>query len=67
MDHQISGCISGAVPPFGSVFNIPTYMDLSLRTVDSIDFNAGLRTDSLRMSQKDYEAAEQPTVGDFSS
>lgn len=40
-------------------------MDLSLRSVDEIDFNAGLRTDSLRMKQSDYELVEQPIVVDI--
>jgi hypothetical protein len=37
-------------------------MDPSLREVAEIDFNAGLRTDSVRMLQKDYETLEKPIV-----
>jgi Ala-tRNA(Pro) deacylase len=62
----LTGCIPGAVPPFGSIWSIQTYMDTSLRKVgEFIDFNAGLRTDSVRMRQEDYETVEQPIVSDF--
>ena len=47
--HSITGCISGAVPPFGSVFNekVPTMVDESLEKNESINFNCGLRTHSM--------------------
>jgi len=65
---QLTGCIPGAVPPFGSVWSIQTYMDNSLRNVgEYIDFNAGLRTDSVRMRQEDYERVENPIVSDFTT
>lgn len=59
----LTGCIPGAVPPFGSVWGIKTYMDVSLRGVgEHINFNAGLRTDSVQMRQEDYEKVEQPEI-----
>jgi len=63
---KITGVLPGAVPPFGSVFGIQTYMDKSLQSVTDIDFNAGLRTDSLRMKQQDYEKVEKPIICDVS-
>lgn len=64
----LTGCIPGAVPPFGSVFGIPTFMDVSLQKVgEFIDFNAGLRTDSVRMRQADYEQVELPTIAEFAN
>ena len=64
---QITGCVPGAVPPFGSVWGLKTYMDESLKAQgDSINFNAGLRTHSVRMSVVDYIAVEEPTVCKFS-
>ena len=46
---EFSGCITGAVPPFGSLFTkpIPTFVDASLAAQESINFNCGLRTHSL--------------------
>lgn len=64
----LTSCIPGAVPPFGSLWSIQTYMDTSLRSVgETIDFNAGLRTDSVRMRQDDYEKVEVPIVAEFTS
>lgn len=76
---QITGCISGAVPPFGSVLGehgIPTYMDSSLQEQgEFICFNAvsascqgdvqGLRTNSIKMKCDDYLRLEKPTVASF--
>ena len=28
--HQITGCLTGAVAPFGKIFGIPVYVDRSL-------------------------------------
>ena len=59
-------CIPGAVPPFGSIFGIPTYMDESLRTQgNSINFNAGLRTRSVSMKLEDYLEVEKPIISSF--
>lgn len=64
----LTGCIPGAVPPFGSLWSIQTYMDTSLRQVgDIINFNAGLRTDSVTMLRSDYEKVEAPVVAEFTS
>ena len=64
---DITGCVPGAVPPFGSVWGLKTYMDSSLQDQGSeINFNAGLRTHSMRMSVADYLRVEEPVVGEFS-
>jgi Ala-tRNA(Pro) deacylase len=63
----VTGCLPGAVPPFGSVFGVKTYMDSGFQAIESIDFNAGLRTDSIKMSRKDYELAESPVVHDITT
>jgi len=58
---RVTGCIPGAVPPFGSLFNadgdqetVPTYVDESLAGNEYINFNCGLRTHSLSMKFVDY-------------
>src|SRR5690606_19392456 len=55
----------GGVPPFGSLFKIPTYVDTSLAENQTIYFNAGDRTRSIAMSYQDYIRSEQPQVGEF--
>jgi hypothetical protein len=42
-------------------------MDESLRAVEWIDFNAGLRTDSIRLKQSEYERVECPIVALFTT
>lgn len=42
-------------------------MDESLRAVEWIDFNAGLRTDSIRLKQAEYERVEAPIVALFTT
>lgn len=60
---SLTGCVPGAVPPFGSVWGLRTFMDESLTAQGSeINFNAGLRTRSVRMRVADYVAVEAPTV-----
>lgn len=61
--RRVTGCISGAVPPFGSIFGLRTFADASLQSQGpTINFNAGLRTFSVSMATEDYMAVEKPTV-----
>jgi Ala-tRNA(Pro) deacylase len=57
----LTGLEPGAVPPFGSLFGLPTYVDPALAENSSINFNAGDRTISIQMSHADYLLAEKPT------
>jgi Ala-tRNA(Pro) deacylase len=61
---KVTGCLPGAVPPFGSCFPAPcpTLMDESLTYLPDINFNCGLRTASVAMSLEDYVRLEVPTV-----
>ena len=62
----ITGCVPGAVPPFGSLWGLRTYVDGSLRRQgETINFNAGLRTRSVSMSFADYLEVEKATEADF--
>lgn len=65
---DVARCLPGAVPPFGSQFNIPTptFVDTSLSFVDVINFNCGLRTRSVKMTWRAYLALEAPQIADFS-
>lgn len=63
--YKITGCLTGAVPPFGSVFSVPVWVDRSLSKEKEINFNAGLRTHSISMSYEDYFKVEAPTFNVF--
>ena len=48
--YEATGCLTGAVPPFGSPFNIPTFIDDSvIEQGETINFNA-VRCDCSRAS-----------------
>ena len=58
----------GAVPPFGSLWNLRTFVDQSLIEQGAgINFNAGLKTHSVSMATADFIDIEKPTVSSFSA
>ena len=52
----------GAMPPFGVLYDMKTYVAESLTVGEKIAFNAGSHTELIRVSYKDYERAVEPTV-----
>jgi Ala-tRNA(Pro) deacylase len=63
--QELVGAPVGAVPPFGSLFGLPTYADHEVVERDLIAFNVGARDVSVTMAGPDYAALEQPTLGRF--
>ena len=55
----------GAMPPFGNLYGLPTYVDKHLAEQDYIVFEAGTHTDAIKMSYSDYEKILKPNVGDL--
>ncbi len=64
---EVTGCVVGSVPPFGSVIGLKTHVDEKLAENSVIFFNAGSLTDSIRMSFSDYIKAEGPERVDVSA
>jgi Ala-tRNA(Pro) deacylase len=62
---QLTGCRPGAVPPFGNLFGLPVLMDDALLAEDSVYFNCGSHTVSLRMTREDLVKATGARVEDF--
>jgi Ala-tRNA(Pro) deacylase len=58
-------CAVGAMPPFGSLYGVPTYVDKSLAEEDYIVFEAGTHTEAVRLSYRDYEKIVKPQVKDL--
>lgn len=58
--EQLTGLQPGSIPPFGSLFGLPTYCDPALANNASINFNAGDHAISIQMTYADYAAAEKP-------
>ena len=60
---SVTGCFPGAVAPFGSIYGIPTLVDASLTAQgDTINFNCGLRTHSMKLKVQDYLETEKPKL-----
>ena len=62
---NLTHCIQGSVPPFGSLFGLKTYVDENLinnKNYDYISFNAGLRTKSFQIKKSDYLKIENTTL-----
>ena len=52
----------GAMPPFGVLYDMKTYVAESLAEDEEIAFNAGSHTELIRVSYRDYERSVEPTV-----
>ncbi len=57
--------VIGAMPPFGNLYGLTTYVDKHLAEQDYIVFEAGTHTDAIKMSYRDYEKIVQPKVEDL--
>jgi Ala-tRNA(Pro) deacylase len=64
--EQLTGLQPGSIPPFGSLFNLPTWCDPALGDSASINFNAGDHAISVQMTYADYVALERPALASVS-
>jgi Ala-tRNA(Pro) deacylase len=55
----------GLIPPFGSLFKLPVFIDKKLLKNKKINLPAGSYTESIEMSVKDYLKLESPMQGNF--
>ena len=58
-------CAIGAMPPFGNLYGLPTYVDQSLAEQHYIVFEAGTHTDAIKINYRDYEKIVKPEVHDL--
>lgn len=58
-------CEVGAMPPFGSFYNLPVYADASLQEDDEIVFQAGTHTESVKVAWNDFVKLQHPIVAHF--
>ncbi|WP_020468527.1 YbaK/EbsC family protein [Zavarzinella formosa] len=62
---ELTGLLPGSIPPFGSLFGLPTLMDPALGLNETITFNAGDHAISVFMSFGDYLTVEKPVVAEL--
>jgi Ala-tRNA(Pro) deacylase len=61
----LTGLTPGSIPPFGSLFDLPTYCDARLGENEKINFNAGDHSISVSMPYAEYVRVEDPMLGQF--
>lgn len=58
-------CEPGALPPFGNLYDIPTFLDACLCDAPEVYFSAGSRREVVGMPLSDYLWAARPMLGRF--
>lgn len=58
-------CETGAMPPFGNLYDMAVYADASLAEQDEITFSAGTHRELVRMNWNDMQRLVAPTVDEF--
>jgi Ala-tRNA(Pro) deacylase len=64
-DLMFPDCDRGTMPPFGTLYNLTTYVDKSLTHDEFIVFEAGTHTEAIRMTYADFERLAKPRVAEF--
>ncbi|MGA2032170.1 MAG: YbaK/EbsC family protein [Thermoguttaceae bacterium] len=65
--QELTGLTPGSIPPFGSLFGLPTLCDERLGANEIINFNAGDHSISVSMQYADYVSVEKPDLGTFAA
>ncbi len=60
-------CEIGAMPPFGKLYGMTCYADLSLKNEDELIFNAGNHLETISVSTSDFVRVAKAKWGDFST
>ena len=60
-------CETGAMPPFGNLYNMDVYVEESLVDDEQIAFNAGSHTELLKISYEDFENLVHPKIAKFTT
>ena len=60
-------CDTGAMPPFGNLYDVLVYVDRALSEDVEIVFQAGTHRETMKISYQDYARLAQPTVADFAA
>ena len=64
-ENAFPGCELGAMPPFGNLYDMNTYVDKALEEDEEIAFNAGNHSELIKLAYKDYARLAKPEVISF--
>jgi len=62
VENLFPDCEKGAMPPFGNLYNLDVYVAEQLTEGEEIAFSAGLHTELIKMSYKDFESLVTPKI-----
>lgn len=60
-------CDTGAMPPFGNLYDVPVHIDRVLTEDAEIVFQAGTHCDTMKITYADYARLAQPIIADFAT
>ncbi len=60
-ENSFPDCETGAMPPFGNLYDMPVFVSQSLREDDHIAFNAGSHSELVRLPYAEFERLVEPT------
>ena len=56
-------CERGAMPPFGNLYDLETFVDLEVTLDETVVVNAGTHAESIRLAYADFGRLVQPRIG----
>jgi Ala-tRNA(Pro) deacylase len=62
---RFPGCVPGAMPPFGSLYDVPTYVDQSMAEAEDMVFLTGTHHEAMKLRYADYERLAHPQMLHF--
>ncbi len=64
-EGRFPDCDTGAMPPFGNLYDVPVFVDRSLTRDPEIVFQAGTHRDAMKIAYVDYARLARPITVDF--
>jgi Ala-tRNA(Pro) deacylase len=64
--EKFPGCETGAMPPFGNLYDLPVYVDETLTRDEEIAFNACSHTELIQIAYADFARLVEPKTARFS-
>lgn len=58
-------CATGAMPPFGNLYDVPVYVDTALTQMGDIVFRVGTHRETIKMAYDDFGRLARPVTGEF--
>jgi Ala-tRNA(Pro) deacylase len=65
LEQVFPDCDTGAMPPFGNLYEVPVYVDRTLAEDEVIVFQAGTHTDTISLPFADFRRLVRPAVADL--